>query len=262
MEENSKMKQTTTSEPIEAESITSDTDLPALEEAQPIQKATREIEEERPRKKRGMASGMMKKLSCRCQNWACFGCLSIILVLVLLVLAIYFRPPFLLNPIKKYVNQGYQPQTYTTESVVDINSRVADELTKNGEAVVTEQELQTLMKDKIGSEDISVDIEPSSLRVVKNIDNDSTVPLYVLIEISHTSDDKLKITKLGFQRYGAPKFIRDALTDSTFSLLDASTTAGDNEGAQFINSFVNQDNEDDIAGIRFEKDQVVIFLNQ
>ncbi|MBN1331518.1 hypothetical protein JW978_01365 [Candidatus Dojkabacteria bacterium] len=223
-------------------------ELPPLEEEQPIQKV---VEKQKPRGK--------SWIKCNCQTCSCFGCLMIILFIIFIGLSIYFRPPFLLNPLKKYVNQGYAPQGYENVSVVDINEAIALSLTKTGEAAITEGQLESLMSEQLKTDNVFVDIEPSTIRVVTDMDENSTVPLYLFIEISHTSDDKMLITKLGFQRYGAPKFIRNLLTDSAFAMLDTTMADGDDEGTQFINSFINQDNEGDIAGVRFEKDQIVIF---
>ncbi|MBD3281049.1 hypothetical protein GF389_06070 [Candidatus Dojkabacteria bacterium] len=236
-------------------------DLPPLDE-QPIQGAMQEVKEEKSRKPRRKGARGLRFIKCNCQTCSCFGCLSVMLLIAVIALVAYFRPPFVLNPIKKYLNQGYQPQPYQTSSVVDINNQIAEELSDEGKATISEQQLQTLMNEQVGTEEVFVDVEPSSIRAVVDIEGESSVPLYLIIEFSHTSDDKLKITKLGFERVSAPKFVRDGLTESVFGLLEASATQGENEGAQFINSFVNQDNEDDIANVRFEKDQVVIFLKQ
>lgn len=222
-------------------------------EAEELEKPPRKSPKRKRRRKR------INLINCNCQSCSCFGCLLLLIVVILFFFVVYFRPPFVLNPVKRYLNKGYEPPKYETQSVREINDKIEFELNEKGEASVSEKELQSLLNDQLASTEYAIDVEPSSFRIVRNI-SDEINPLYIIVEVSHQSDGNLQITKIGTERIGAPAVLRDMLTNAAFDILDITATQGDSEAVLFVNSLIDQENEDSIGTIRFDKDRVTFEL--
>jgi len=197
---------------------------------------------------------------CGCKSCACLSCLGIILIIVLFGAILFFRPPFIWNAIKSFLNDGYNPPTYDSQD----SSAVVDNITKKVEAKgtveITEKELQALLRSELGSSDVRIDVEPSYLRIASDIDDNEEHPLWLIIELAKTNDNKLKITKIGFERIDAPDFLGDAITDSAFQALDLSSTSEENDEAeQLVSTLIDaKDQGISLESVRFDKDKITI----
>ncbi len=223
-------------------------------EAKPIEKVIIERERKPRRKLR-----LLPRVGCGCRSCSCFGCLTIILLLVLVGTILYFRPTFLWNPIKEYMNDGYAPQKYENVTAGSVRDQVDIKLDKQTSIEITESQLQALVRDKLNSKYTRVDVEPSYLRIVQDTEEDEQHPLWLIFEIGQTSDNKLQLTKVGFERLSAPAFLRNLASDSVFKAIDTAGVAGDNDAVKLITLLMEADDEGiKVKSVRFDKDKVTI----
>lgn len=223
---------------------------------------TQEKQEKREKEKqvkKGSGCSLIPKPKCSCQSCSCFGCLIIILFLVLMASILYFRPPFVWNIIKSYMNAGYKPQTYSTVSTDAVTKRIETDLSQGKDATLTEQEMQSLLSKSLNINDVKVDVEPNYMRIVTDADNNNDHPLWLILEVAQQSDGNLKITKIGFNRIGAPSFLRNAISDSAFEALKLSGSDGNNSSNKMMTTAIDAgDNGISIESVRFDKDKVTI----
>lgn len=196
-------------------------------------------------------------IGCSCKSCSCYGCLLFIILLVLLGAFIYFRPGFVWNGVKDFLNQGYQPNTEASVDYIS-DAQVIQQLQEEGSVEISEQELQTLVWNKTNSQGYYVDVEPNYVRIVRDLDKNTQNPLWFMIEFGQGSDSRLNLTKIGFQRFGMPSFLRDSISNMLFSALDVSGTEGESDRDKFIRLILDADENVVIDNVRFDKDKVTI----
>lgn len=207
-------------------------------------------------RKKDNKRGMFPRLGCSCRSCGCYGCLLLIMLIVLIGSLIYFRPEFVWNGVKDFLNEDYHPNT-TTSVAIDSNE-VIQILMEEGRVELTEPELQALVRARANSQAYYVDVEPSYLRVVRDLDRDADKPLWLLLELGQGSDSSLSMTKVGFQRISLPSFLRESISDMLFSTLNVTGVEGQTDGHKFIRLILNADNTVSIGNVRFDKDKVTI----
>lgn len=223
-------------------------------------------EKQKEKKGSGCSIPFLKLPGCGCKSCACSGCLGIILIMILFFLVIYFRPPFVWNSIKSYLNDDYSPTIYSEQS----SSEVMEEINaafKNGttgsegnvEVEVTEEELQSLVRDQLGSDDFLVDVEPNYFRIVSDIDNNDERPLWLIFEFALKSDGDIELSKFGFEKIDAPDFLEKKIFEGTDEA--AEIVPGNNDGGaqDFIEILIDaSDNGITLDSVCFDKDRITI----
>ncbi len=219
------------------------------------------IYEEETKKKQKKEDTHKRGIGCSCRSCSCIGCLGFVLLLILLGLMIYFRPPFLWNATKKFLNAGYSPNNYEKLSTESVIESIKNDLSDDGLAQISEAELQNLAEDNLNIDDLFIDVEPNYFRIVSNLeDNDN--PLWFIFEIGQGSDNSVKVTKIGFERVGVPGFLQDTLSKGVFSAIDFTTNTGDDDSIKLIKLLLDAEDENiNINSVRFDKDIVVVNSN-
>lgn len=147
------------------------------------------------------------------------GCFFIVLGIILFVLFIVFRPVFLWNPFKDFLNEGLQPYPmeidmqgfYEAASITASTTRRLE---------ITEEELAALFKQHLTDEtDLRTQISPDRVRVMVNVE-ESDHPLWLVADISKNEADTFSLTNAGFVRFGFPGGINSVIGDRIFSVLD------------------------------------------
>ncbi len=213
-----------------------------------------ELEDKKENKKRKRFS---PKIGCSCRSCSCFGCFSLILILLLIIATIYFRPPLVLNLAKKFLNNGYNPPSVETVSNVSAVDMIKQDLEDN-QASISESQLTALAKDTLNTNNLYVDIEPNYLRLVTNL-SDEDNPLWFIIELGQGTDSNLNITKVGFNRVSVPGVLRNVVSNGVFSAINLSDIKGKDEAFLFTKFLMDaEDNEIQFDKVRFDKDKLVI----
>lgn len=197
---------------------------------------------------------------CGCKSISCYGCLLFLLLIVIIAACIYFRPSFVWNPLKSYLNNDYAPESQESMSASNVRDQVKASLEEDEiNFDITEQEMQALIEDKLESDEYYIDIEPNYIRLVRDIDSSTDKPLWLIFEVGQGSNDELEFTKLGFEKTGAPGFLRDVLSKSLFSVLDLSDTEGENDAVRFVSFFLSKTQDKiTVSNVRFDKDKITI----
>lgn len=222
------------------------------EEAEKVEKA------EEPKQEKAKGSGCSLP-GCSCKSCACLSCLSIIALIVLFGVILFFRPPFIWNSIKSFLNKGYNPPVYESQDSVNLTNNIDKTLKTKKTVQITEAQMQALVRKELDSNDVRVDIEPSYFRIASDIDNNEEHPLWLIVEVAQTNDNKLKITRIGFERIGAPSFIKNAVSDSAFQALELNPGGGNQDAENLFAILIDaQDNGITISSVRFDKDKITI----
>jgi len=240
-----------------AEEIAKTGTLPALPE-QGLAKENGSTSSPQGEKKKGKGRGCMLP-SCSCKSCSCFGCLGIIFVVVVIGAILYFRPPFIWNTIKSFLNDGYEPTAYQNVAASDVIKDISTELEQDSEVEITELQLQALVQREFDSDQVRVDVEPSFFRVVLDIEDDNDRPLWLIFEIGQQSDDNLKVTKIGFERIDAPDFLQDRVSDSAFGALEVTGAEGENDAIRLVSTLIDAEDQGiTVESLRFDKDKITI----
>lgn len=258
--------------------VSSDTGLPPLETLDPVKENVEredtskdsKKEKKKPKtekvkekviireKKVSSGGGGISLPGCGCRSCSCFGCLFFIIIIVAIFSILYFRPSIFWNPIKTFLNAGEAPPVAAEIPPEVIRDQAKTEIESSQQTEISEKELQSLVRDKLDSDVIRVDIEPNFLMIYTNIDTEEK-PLWVVLEMGQNTDNKLEITKVGFGRFGIPEFFRDFLTDNAFVALSLAGASGDDDAVKLLNEVLEtEEKEYTIEKVRFDKDKVTI----
>jgi|GEM_PF-3013503 len=198
------------------------------------------------------------------KNLACTGCVLIIIFIVCLFITIVFRPPVTWNLLKQFLNGEYTPpsvEQYTPEQAMDyINSSVGN--FGNNVLSLNESQVSALVRQKIGGgDDLRVDFEPDTFRLIGNLDYDTDTPLWLIIELSENSENKLEVKKLGFGRLDLPQFLKDFVGDLLLKGVNlAQGKFSDQSTGDLLSFLIKTDLSVDvhIDDVQFKKDGLVI----
>lgn len=193
-----------------------------------------------------------------CRFYGC-GCLVLILLSCCLVTlgTIYVvttRPPVVWGPLKTFLNKDLKPAVLATSDEnksIEIVSKLENGLSANGKLKLTEQELATLIAERVGRK-VGVEFVPGSGKIFVDLDPTSAEPLWVYIEIAKDNLGKVRVTKVGTGQFVAPQSLNDSLTSVLESLLFSS----DSPLRTILNSGSSQ-----IKDIVFTETEMEVTLN-
>jgi hypothetical protein len=194
------------------------------------------------------------------------ACLTVVLFLLLIagiIALIIFKPSFVTEPLKIFLNGEYNPQTSDGVSQESVDGYI-DEVTnaENGEVTfqLTEEQLNTLVRSRISRDlDLRTEVVPNSLRL--HVDVASTGgPLWVVFELSESSG-QLNVSRLGLGRINSPSIFREFLKDQAFRLIGSlSEDLRVQSSEELVNSLIEDELRTDVTiqNVEFREDLVVV----
>ncbi|KXK25795.1 MAG: hypothetical protein TR69_WS6001001401 [candidate division WS6 bacterium OLB20] len=190
------------------------------------------------------------------------GCFLIVALIVLAVLFLIFRPVFLWNPLKAYLNEDIAVnQDYLAlEQVYDEINFEAEQI---GMTELDEEELTAIFKQQVPKEtDVHVEVEKDLLRVMMNVEQ-TDHPLWFVIDIAQNPETGgVSIANVGFVRHGMPGGINSFVGDRIFSLLDLTQQqiAGNspNRFMEFVVDSTRMSKVVKITDAHFEENMIVL----
>lgn len=215
-------------------------------------------------KKGGFSLGFLNpfRLLRNIKRITCFGCFTIFVGILVLLATIIFRPPLTWEPLKSFLNNNYNPPQSEELSIDDIEAFIDqnfEDETQNA-IVLNEKQVTAIVKSKFSSE-VSVDLEPGLMKLVVDADSKKENPLWLVVELKKTDDDKLEIQKIGFERFGLPSIINQRLGDAAFKAMNIAEGNIKDQSVNSALSFLSEGSEfipTEIESITFEKDQLVV----
>lgn len=170
-----------------------------------------------------------KKLGCK--TTSCLGCLIIIILLGLIV---FFKPPFILNPFKSYLNGAYGNEVPAYEKRdVKLNDLFGSDSSKQATFELTETDLINLLAcDKCSMKIDRIEIESQKITFLKNLSN-SGYPLWFAIEIK-IADDAFKVEKIGLGKLDLPELVTNSIAQKSFDVIN------ETDNNTFFNQIVNK----------------------
>lgn len=173
------------------------------------------------------------------------GCRKLLQLIVLIVsfiismsvIAIIYKPPVLIDPIKQFLNYPY---TFELPKHVDTDYKIPITDVKNsGLIVLSEDQIFSLVNASLPDSRIErIELEENRVILIKNIAS-SGKPLWLVVELT-ISNDQYALDSMGFGRYRFPKQVQqkvagflgdgiaktilDVFTGQIFTLLDPKYT--------------------------------------
>lgn len=199
-----------------------------------------------------------------CRQLVVTGCFLIVVFIVALVLTVIFRPPFLWNPLKAFLNDDFNPPPPAEASADEVYAGISDQADEGLTASISEQQLSVLLSERIQQgKEVRVDMEDKLMRILVNIDT-SDSPLWLALDIVQ-EDDKLAITRIGFGRLSLPEGVNSFLSDQIFAVLQLTKQqiAGSTT-VKFTDLLIDQNKIEggvSISAIAFAPDELQISFN-
>lgn len=190
----------------------------------PVPRHFGSLEDDRPRsKKKTHKSG---GCGCSCRRFIFGGCLLFILSIVLLIVIVWQKPPFVWEPIKDWLNAGLTATPAPNLTLVDALTSVEEQANSftvgANNLIISEEQLRVFINDKFSEEKMNVDIQEGSIKVYWNLEQDSHKPVWAVINIMIDENGKPYFARVGTERISIPSFITDLVTGIVFSILNIS----------------------------------------
>jgi len=173
---------------------------------------------------------------------------SIFLLLLFVIIFVFifaYKPLFLWNPLKTFMNNEIPTVNSSTENIGDIYKKINETAKNNNPVVLTESEFSKVVVDKLKlSEKSFIRLTSNQYIFYLNIDT-AERPLWLVIPTEVSLQNKIRIKSIGFGRFETPEFVANILNDtvgSVFLFLENMVTS-DNY-IHTINEFFDQEKID------------------
>jgi hypothetical protein len=158
----------------------------------------------------------------------CLTIAFIIIILVLgLVIVVLYKPEFLWNPIKTYLNADMVVNEVDTISLDSLYERINTEVAANGQVTINNSELTVLIRDfTLLDKKLRVKSHQDGMLFYINIDSEQR-PLWFRVETIKLNN-KMVVDKVGFGRFNTPNDLAGFLNDTVgivFSVIEQQVTA-------------------------------------
>lgn len=187
----------------------------------------------------------MKSIS-RSKGIGCkaMGCIVSIIIAITIFLIIYFQPPFVIEPLKSFMNSEYGnliPQS-SSMKMEDINIA-------SGEIVLSEPEILGVLNTN-GIKISRVELQQDNILFFFNL-AESGNPLWIIVTIKNNGEQYV-IERIGFGRVALPSVIKEKLIDSVFNAVGS--TANNNIINTFLPPYLKANS------VKFEEDKMTITI--
>lgn len=141
-----------------------------------------------------------------CRKIFQLGSLIITLLIVFSIYVAIFKPDFVIDPIKSFLNYPYGNELEKhTNKKVDINQKISE---SEGSIILDEDEVYNLINDKFPQAKISrIELEEGKLIAFRNIASNGK-PLWLSAEVE-LKEEKYQIGRVGLGRLEVPQAFKD-----------------------------------------------------
>lgn len=187
------------------------------------------------------------------------GCLLVIILLLLTLYTVIFKPPFLWEPAKNFLNADLVIPEKSTSSSSEIRERIESDLLSLDEITVDESELAVLLADKVGvANDLRTAITPEGIIVYVNIDSPDA-PLWLKLNLAESEEGSIKMQEIGFERVGMPEAFKAGVNNNFESLLEFLKRDSD---IALITELIGLDESESLAQIELGEGELVVKLRE
>ena len=156
------------------------------------------------------------------RNLTCIVISMILLLIAAAVAIVIFKPAFITEPLKVFLNADYKPADVSEGTSSESVKNYIDEVTNatDGEVTfqITEDQLTTLVREKFDENvDVRTGMEENKLQLFIDIAQQGE-PLWLIIELSDNGDN-LTFSRIGFGRINTPPALRDFVKEQAFGLV-------------------------------------------
>lgn len=188
----------------------------------------------------------------------------IILVVLGLVIVVLYKPEFLWNPIKTYLNADMVVTEVETVSLDNLYEKINTEVSANGQVVINNSELTTMIRDfTLLNKKLRVRSLQDGMLFFINIDNEER-PLWFRVE-TLKQNNKMVVDKVGFGRFDTPNDLAGFLNDTVgivFSVIEQQVTA--KNYITFFDQILNKSKLQpglSLSSVDMRQDQVYLYFN-
>jgi hypothetical protein len=177
------------------------------------------------------------------------------LALISFILIFIFRPRWIIDPFKTYINAGY------TNEIPDYSHYVDEEGIRfeENKIEITQQGLYLLVNDTLQKEYIHrIDFEDQKIIFLSNIAK-KDLPLWLAIEVGIEGEKNIIVQRVGFGRFEFPKFIKEKVLQK---ILDAGMNLGKSDlTADILARFVGPEYSHLVKLSKIEIDDYLLILH-
>lgn len=156
--------------------------------------------------------------------------LFIVGIIAVLFIALY-KPPFLWNPLKTFLNNEIQVIDTNKENVDVIYAMINDKAKKDTFVTLTESQFSKIAFNKLAmAEEDFIKFSKDKMYLYLNTDTKER-PLWNVVSINVKTGEKMKIQSFGFGRFDTPQFVSGLLNDTlgtVFTFVENLVTANTN----------------------------------
>lgn len=191
-----------------------------------------------------------------------FTKLFLIVAVILVIIAIIYRPPVLWEPLKSLLNISISVNTEqidlnATEIALDIYPMVIEE----SRLELSEAQVAGIIQDRL-SKDTVVNIENKEVFTFINLEGEETSPLWFMIKTEMDTEGIPKITQSGFGIVKMPGFINEAFSKGLLYFLGLEDPLAQQREENIVVDWIAGNSRDfNIENIVIEEEKVVIKLN-
>ena len=200
-------------------------------------------------------------------NLAQSGCMTaafiIMLLFLVLIITVLYKPAFLWNPIKTFLNNDITVATVENIPVDEVYAKINTIGTSNKSVPLSNSELTSLIRDfSLLDENLRAVSDDNGMTFYMNIDTKER-PLWFRIS-TEKSSNKLAIKKIGFGRIDTPNEFAGFLNDTVgiiFGFVEQQVTS--ENYITFFESILNKSklNDDlDLKQVEMRKDEVILYF--
>ncbi len=194
----------------------------------------------------------------------CFVVLAIIALIAATIAIVIFKPSFIVEPLKTFINgpyvSGSAPKEQTPAAIEDAIQQATEG--KHGDVTfqVSEDQLSSLVKQRTeGGNDIRAQVEDKKFIILTNI-SDTGNPLWFVVEFTDTGEN-VELTHLGLGRLNTPEFLRTFLKGQLLKIFgsfseDLKVQTSEELANSLLNKFLGADAK--IRDVTFQKDVILV----
>lgn len=151
----------------------------------------------------------------------------VVLVVIGLVLTVLYKPAFVWNPLKTYLNSNMYVNEINQVDVDALYERISMEGVSEGRVALNDSELTYLIRDfTLLDERLRTHSATNGMVMFMNIDTNER-PLWFRVE-TQKENNKLMVSRVGFGRFDTPNELAGFLNDTVgivFSIIEQQVTA-------------------------------------
>jgi hypothetical protein len=192
--------------------------------------------------------------------------LTVFTLLVVIILTILFtilyKPAFLWNPLKTFVNNEIVTINTDNVNVDSIYAMINEKAKKESSVTLTESQFSKIAFTQLAMSEINfIRLKKDAMFFYLNIDTQER-PLWGIVSIGVAKNEKMKINTFGFGRFDSPQFVSGLLNDtlgSMFSFVENLVTAKNNTFA--FNELMDQSKIDkslSLKEVKIEDGKIVL----